>query len=301
MIGIKAHVFLFITILFNLAYSKNISKSNPEDDSLVKDLLALVRVARDVNKDDTVFRKTRDSSKYYEQSYKGDRSLKPEDNAEDDRDIKTSTALGKRCTTCDNGYLRPSYNRGRENYNDRDPYRGRYEPYDRYDRYNDRYDDYDRDTRGRTRYSSTSYDRYEPRDRYYDRGYENRGYDYYSPYSRDRGYDAYSPYDDYYSRGYESRGSRPEYSGGNSYARGYSYGGDRDRYGGYGGYGTGYSTYGSGSRSRYPSYDYDSGYRSTSYLYGRPSSTTTDNPKNSDSDQSNTANPVQGSSSGRSK
>lgn len=70
---------------------------------------------------ETVVRKARDS-KYpsdkftpsYRDGDRADRSLKPEDNAEDDRGTKSNTALGKRCTTCDSGYLRSSYDRGRD-------------------------------------------------------------------------------------------------------------------------------------------------------------------------------------------
>ncbi|XP_019767816.2 prisilkin-39 isoform X1 [Dendroctonus ponderosae] len=345
-------------------------KQNPA--SPETDLLAIIRVPRDTlhqledfpsensakvkdNESSTVIRKARDSKFFssdklrsgFKDDPRADRSLKPEDNGDDDQSRKNNPNLGKRCSTCDNTYLRSSgYGQMRDRYDgyySREPYssysRTRYDRVDPYDRYEkDRYyDDYDRgdsyrDTRGRNRYSS-SYDRYEPRDRYYDRGlgYDNRGYDYrerdyyYSPYFRDR----YEPEEDYYSRGsgtdnYSSRGyGRPDSyrtgsSGYGAYARGYSYG-DRDRYGGsggsgygnygsggsgYGNYGSGYgSNYGSGYNSgykpRYPSDEYDSGYRYTSYLYGRPSSTTIDPPRKNESDQGNTASPTQGSSSGR--
>ncbi|XP_050293373.1 uncharacterized protein LOC126733929 [Anthonomus grandis grandis] len=312
---------------------------NPE-----AELLTIIRVPRDVSNPEqptknphdgvAVSRVARDSryqtdkfaTRRFKESEREDRSLKPEDHIEEERSTKSSTT-GKRCSTCDNGYLGSSnyYNRGRDRYYDRydrDPYqyssRSRYDPYDRYserdNKYYDRYDDYDRDYRdyrGRNRYSTGSYDRYDPRDRYYDRGvgYDNRGYDLRS---RDT-YSRYDPYDDYYSRGYDSYASkgygssRPDYYGtggyyggaSTGYARGYSYG-DRDRYGGYGnGYGSQYGT--GSSRSRYPStYDYDSGYRYTSYLYGRPS-TTTDIPNKgseNDSANSNTMSPSQGTSGG---
>ncbi|XP_030762188.1 TATA-binding protein-associated factor 2N [Sitophilus oryzae] len=279
----------------------------------------------------TIIRKARDSSKYYSDRFGAStktnvRSLKPEDNTDDGRNVKGNGSLEKRCTTCDTGYLRSSTYGGGDRYRDRydkyyerDPYSRyeKYDPYERYDRYErerypyDRYDDYDRDSyrdnRGRNRYSSYV-DRYEPRERYYDRGlgYDNRGYDYrdygdyrnsYSPYSRERHDGYYSPSEDLYSRGgggYDSVSrsnyGRPEYGNGGyyGYARGYSYGGDRDRYG------VGYGSY----RAKNP-YDYDNGYRPTSYLYDRPSSTTTDMPKLSDSDM-NTPSPSQSSSSGRS-
>ncbi|XP_057665499.1 eukaryotic translation initiation factor 4B isoform X2 [Diorhabda carinulata] len=209
-----------------------------------------------------------------------DKNLKPEDST--DRDINNSPP-GKRCISCFSGYpsysYQPTYDRPRYNYDD---IRGRdYDRYDDRDRY-DRYSDRDRYYRGRDRYDRDryydpyDYDRYNSYDRYdryndrYDRydgdrynsdrgiGYDNRGYDY--------RYDPYRSSDDSYRYG------RPDY-GTSGYANRWNYGNsgsDRDDY---------------YNRDRYPNYrptgkdpynrdPYNDTYRPTSYLYGRPSSTT---------------------------
>ncbi|XP_044262675.1 mRNA cap guanine-N7 methyltransferase isoform X3 [Tribolium madens] len=202
------------------------------------------------------------------------------------------------------------YDRYEDRY-DRDRY-DRRPGYDRYDR--DRYDRYDRD-----RDYGGRYDRY---DRDYDRGfgYDNRGYDY-----RDRGFGDYQTSGGGWEggRGY---GGRPEggagYWGTGGYASGWNYGGGRDegrdrnpgpsccppdshtsvsplitiqpvddkRYSGGGGGGAG----GGGGYYR-PRDPYD-GYRSTSYLYGRPSSTTTN--RTPESDTGVTQSPEQDNTSG---
>ncbi|KAL1509373.1 hypothetical protein ABEB36_004126 [Hypothenemus hampei] len=314
--------FIFITFFCGIINSLTVTEIF-KPNAQAGDLVAIVRVPRNVDPeskkgvlkppDESFVRKARDSKYYgtYKDDPRTDRALKVADDQSVLDQTKSETSLGKRCTTCENGgYNRGGYDRGRDKFYDiGDPYstymRARYDPYNRYNReqYYDRYDDDDRDgyrDRERNRY----YERYDPRERYYDRGlgYDNRGYDYrerdYNPYSRDR----YDPYDDYYNRGYDrggyssraSYGGRPDSYGG--YARGYSYG-DRDRYAGSGNGYSGYNSYGGGSRARYPAYDgYDSGYRYTSYLYDRPSSTTTDNPKNPNNEQGDTVSPPTGRS-----
>ncbi|XP_065157481.1 heterogeneous nuclear ribonucleoprotein A3-like isoform X3 [Atheta coriaria] len=250
------------------------------------------------------------------------RSLKPEESPEARQAAsEQSSGVEKRCSRCGYGDYYDRYDsRSRYGGSD-DRYRSRYPDYDydRYDKY-DRYDRYDSRDRGydrydRDRYDRDRYDRYDryDRDRYQDRGigYDNRGYDF-------RG--SSRPYDDI-SRGYDRGG----YASGYNYGRGgddYYYrdrGYDRnqkpldppiDRYGGYGGgyggsyggYGSsGYGSYGggyggySGSRGRdpYNAYPYDNGYRGTSYLYGRPSSTSTTLRPSSMDDNSVTDSPQQ--------
>ncbi|CAH0553845.1 unnamed protein product [Brassicogethes aeneus] len=212
-------------------------------------------------------------------------------NRYDDRDIRDRRRGGyedRYQDRYDSRYEdRGSYDRyDRDRYNDR--YQDRYQDRDRYD--DRRYEDYDRYDRGYDRDRS----RYDPRDRYSDRGvgYDNRGYDYRRG-DYDRG-DNYRPYDETYrgtsgfdvnsGRGYYYASTRPDYgssyggSGGSGgYASSWNYGGGkndyRDRYssGGDGGY----------YRPRDPYDGVGGGYRGTSYLYGRPSSTTTDRPTSS--------------------
>ncbi|XP_050510698.1 uncharacterized protein LOC126887310 isoform X2 [Diabrotica virgifera virgifera] len=247
-----------------------------------------------------------------------DKDLKPEDSPDRDRD-SGSAPPGKRCISCFASYPQysnnPSYDRNRYYYDDRsrdrdydrydDRDRDRYNERDRYDRYNDR-----------DRYYSRGRDRYGDRDRYYD-PYDYDRYDPYERYDRygDRQYDRYDRdrYDTRYSdrgigydnKGYDYRINDPYNKGNDDYNRGYS---GRPDYGtsgyaskwNYGSSGGGRDDY--YSRDRYPSYrpvskdtynrdPYNDTYRPTSYLYGRPSSTT---PKPSSGD-SNTQSP-QGSS-----
>lgn len=233
------------------------------------------------------------------------RPIKPEDLPEArDRD---NANLGKRCVRCD--YNRDYYYR---DYRYPSDYRSRYD--DRYDdRNDDRYyrdrDYRDRDYRDRDQYDDRSRDRYsEEYDRRYydsrryndyDRRYEDRDrydrvrYDrrpeYYDTYERDR-YDkddrnryydrnnrgGYRPYDettrgtsgfDSTGKGYYFAVGRPEYSTG--YAANWNNYDDRnssrDRW----------REQGFSSSAYRPRDAYDPGYRGTSYLYGRPSSTTT--------------------------
>ncbi|KAK9732025.1 hypothetical protein QE152_g13181 [Popillia japonica] len=256
------------------------------------------------------------------------RLLKPEESPEA-RDSQPNTAIEKRCSRCDtystdyrypsggsgggggaNSYYRSDYRYQDPRYDQRRYYDDRYDSYDRYDPYDSYYDSYsdrDRYRRPSTGYGGRDeYDRYEPRDRYYtgggrdryydrqyDRGvgYDNIGYDY-------RGYDnrnGYRPHDETYrgtsgfdstGRGYYYNRGIPE-SGGKwgTYASSWGYGrDDRDK---------GYRDYGSQYRPR-DSFNYG-----TSYLYARPSSSsttttnpTTTNPSNTqDSDNSVTDTP----------
>ncbi|GJQ87227.1 hypothetical protein Trydic_g8456 [Trypoxylus dichotomus] len=216
------------------------------------------------------------------------RLLKPEDSPEA-RDSQANTGIEKRCSRCDSytdyrgssggaPYYRSDYTRYQEpaRYDSRRYYEDRYDTYDRYDNYDPYYDAYsERDRYRRPSYNTRDeYDRYEPRDRGYDSRYGSKPYD--ETYRGTSGWDSSG-------RGYYSNRGSPEGAGRwGTYASSWGYGrDDRDR---------GYKDYGA-NRNPYRPRDYFS--YGTSYLYGRPSSsTTTSDPSNAqDSDNSVTDTP----------